>query len=1098
MKQSKNLATGALGSDVSDYLRTADVVDAQPRLVFDWNLNRYTTPTADNTPSEDTNGFDIETFPIESLYSLNRPTKGINKAIVNQAVVASRYADSSDVKFYVGSADDIYKYWTSPQPTDGTATFPLHTDSITVARPRVEYPSVLQVNKIVVKFETTWATPDDFNVQIKTTTGGSYSNIGGTSPAIDNLGVCTLYYNGTAWVTTRPTNLVTTGVAGIKLVVRTMKGGTDRSGNPTTYIKVNTNPSNPSTLGQATTHTTDGKNSNLNVISIEPHFESDLTDRLIGDTNTFDFSTTSQLYPVGTLTSNDGTISLSNDDHLLDEKNTSSPYYGLLRQNAEVNLDYVFTIGADKFSVQGYKMYTGLWEPNSDGIVNVSITDYTKFFNDDKPRAFMWENKSVTEIVWRICDSVGFVDYEIQLEDVTTDHTIPVFWSDGTKTVWEIFNELAEVSQTAIYIDSYGKLQVRVREAAFNTAASPSIHLFGRDTVSDIANIIDVQPSAELHNNKITATYRATDWKVGSTGKPALDYVWQPDDDLVVRAAPLQQDIVNTSDKLWLDQKTVAVWPYKSKVEIDGEIIQYDGKEYIYWTDDVSNSGTVRNVVWVESQDDIKKYDKLSHNDVNKNTLSGALKITERGVWNSDQRDHTIDVNSWSTREVVYTGDSGGVGADPRGFKFNRTESTVSIDTPGNMKRVGDTFWVYRGSAAQSSYKMYGTRIRYPKSGDATQRAGIAFQLTNSFDGYYVEIIPSNKIANKDYKNTSEVQIWSVVNGNWKKITQGKHTAIRQPKWYDVDVYVNHGGQDTITVYINGRAVASGTTNNNTKQGSSARVAMYARGKTKVDYEYFYAVNKNITEPLDGYGFWDLKNGGMRGSEWELEMVWEKHTLTSRRKRKNSTKNKANWTGYLFDEFGPYVHEVREFDVKFDPAPVQYSQLFMTNRWDAAPVEYISNSFGARFVIANVSRNNAILQGEDNLIFNSGSAVNQVCAILGRDLIAQDDEEVTAQDDANIRIDGEVEVELTSDWLQTKEMSEDVTDWMKDHWSKGVDQLEVTVFGNPCYELADVADIDWPAENMAPSDFKYFVVGIQTQFASGITTTLTLRRVQLT
>lgn len=1092
MKTSTNLSTGTVDTTVSDYLVTADNVVAVPRLIFDWNLNRHTTPSADNTPAEDTDGFDIDSFPIESIYNPRRPTKGVAKALINQGVASAKYSNPNDIKFYVGDQDDIYKYWVSPYATNGSGNFPLHTDSKTTARPRVTYPSPLQVNKIVVKFETSWATPDDYNIQIKTTTGGAYSNIGGTSPTIDSHGVATLYYNGSSWGTTRPSTLVSTAVAGIQLEVRSMGGGTDREGNPTTYVKRSYDTSSPSTLGTLTTHTTDGSNSSLSLIAIEPHLEVDFSDRLIGEQNTFDYSTTSQLYPLGTLTANDSTLTLANDDRLLDQKNLSSPYYALVRQNANVNLEYIFTIDDVEHSVQQFNMYTGIWAPQSDGTMQVPLTDYSKYFDEDKPRSFMWENKSVTEIVWRICDSVGFVDYDIQVEDVTTDHTIPVFWSDGTKTVWELFNELSEASQTAIYFDARGRLQVRLRDAAFNASASPTIHLLGEDQGSSLANIISLEDAEELQANKITVTYRATDWKVGTTGLPALDYVWQPDGDLVVRSSQLKKNIDDTSDKLWLDQKVVVVWPYTSKVQIDGEILQYDGKEYIYWTGD----GTVRNTVVVKSQDDIKKYDKLSNNTVNKNVLSGALMLTERGVWNSDERDHNVDADNWSTQQFVYQNGNLHSGSGARGFKFNRASSTVTLDTPSNMKDAKDLLLAYRGSTAQTGYHLYGTRFQFDQHGGPTQRAGIAVQLNGSnFNGYYIEVTPSSKIPNKKYKHTSEVQVWTRNGGDWKKLDQGKHTSIRAPRWYDLDVYVKQGSPDTIDVFLNGQLVSSASASGGDKQADSARVGMYARGKSKIHFEYFYAIARSTPEPLDGYGFWDLKNGAMRGASWELEQVWQKHTKSTKRPRRKSTKNKAKYSGYLFDEFGPYVHEVREFDVKFDPAPVQYSFLFSTNTWEAAPVEYYSDAFSAHFVIANISRTNAILQGDDTLLFGSGDAVSQVCTVLGRDLIVQEDQTVTSQNDEAIRIDGEVESEMSSDWIQTETMAQALCDWMKDHWSIGVDQIEVEVFGNPCYELGEVADVYWPSENMSPSTHKYFVVGLNTGFSNGVTTSMTLRRV---
>lgn len=1089
MKTSTNVATGvSSGTTVSDYLKTADSVQVVPRLTLTWSLNRYVTPTADNTPSEDTDGFDIETFPITSLFGPNRPTKGINKAIVNQSTAARGYKNATDVKFYVGDQDDVYKYWTSPQPTNGSGTFPLHTDAATVARPRVEYPSVQQANKIVVKLETTWATPLAYKVNVKPTVAGAYNTYVtvATNPTISQLGVITLYYNGSAWVTTKPSTLVTTPVAGIELAVTTMTGGTDRAGNATTYVKVD----RTSSLGSTTTITTNGANSNLNVIAIEAQLEVDFTSRLISEDSNLDMAETSDLYPIGQLTTNDGTLTLSNDDRLLDLENASSPYYHLLQQNVHVNLEYLFTISGVQHSIQQYKMYTGLWEPQGDGTVQVELQDHTKFFDSDKPRAFVWEGLPTSEIIWRICDSVGFIDYSIVLPDTVSDHSVPVFWSDGTKTVLELFSELAEATQTAIYIDGTGVLQVRTREAAFDETASANVHLLGHQSGANLANIISITDNEELHANKLTVSYRDTKWKVGTGGDPAVSEVWSPGDTMVVRSTQLTGNITGTPTAFFIDQKDAAVWPYTSKVQIDGEIIQYDGKEYDYIT------GTnTHNKVWVKSLDDIKKQDLKTPVALRyKNHLTGAMQITGRGVWNSDQRDHSVDANNWTTWQIVYTGGSGGAGPTPRGFKFNRTESTVTIDTPGNMKDTKDLFLAFQGNTAQTGYFMYGTRFKFESGGGSTQRAGIAFQITGSNNnGYYVEVRPSSKINGKDRKSYNEVMVWARTNTGYVKIAGGFPVALREPRWYDLDVYVNRGTQDTITVWLNGVEVATGTTTGATKQPDSAKLAMYARGKSKITYEYFYAIARNITEPADDFGFYDLKDGGFRGGQWQLEQVWQK-SKGGRRPKKKSTKNKAKYNGYLFDEFGPYVHEVREFTVKFDPAPVQYSYLFSTNYWNASPVEYNADNFGANFVIANTSRSNAVLQGDDALTIISGSPINQVCDVLGRDLIVADDQTVTKQNDAGIRIDGEIEIELTSDWLQTVEMANDICTWMGQHWSLGVDQINLTVFGNPCYELGDIVDIDWPIEHMTTGTHVYFVVGVETSWDNGITTSLTLRR----
>src|SRR6478735_12372942 len=134
MKQSRNLTTGTYSDTVKNFIRTSYNAVALPRLTVDWNWNRYTTPIADNIPAALDDSFDVETFPIESIIEPIRPTKGIAKARVNEGRVASKYAVYDGPKFYVGDSKDVYKYWTSPYPTDDTKTFPLHAaDNETIA-----------------------------------------------------------------------------------------------------------------------------------------------------------------------------------------------------------------------------------------------------------------------------------------------------------------------------------------------------------------------------------------------------------------------------------------------------------------------------------------------------------------------------------------------------------------------------------------------------------------------------------------------------------------------------------------------------------------------------------------------------------------------------------------------------------------------------------------------------------------------------------------------------------------------------------------------------------------------------------------------------
>lgn len=1108
MKKSVNLATGVEGDDVAEAIRTQHVVHAEPRLRMDWNWNRYTSPLAVNTPDDQDVGFDIEHFPIESIVEPLRPTKGVAKARVGESVASRGYITSKTPKFYASSVDDIYKYWTSPYITNGSGVFPLHTDTITTARPRVEYKrtvdngdgttsdvaTTVRTNKIVIAFEDTWASPENFTIHISTAVAGPLSLIA-TNPVVASDGTVTLYWSNGAWVSVRPDELETESlptISVIELRVTTMGPGIRKDGTVMEYHN-----------GDGVLVPTTGANSSLNVISIEAHLEADMTDRLSTVSDTFDMGDVDQLYPIGTITTNQASLSLFNDDGWLNAENNDvdNPFVGLIEPNARVNLEYIYDLPTGQFSVQQFDMFVSSWSPDSEGEVGVELEDYSKYLKEMKPRAFMVENKTSAEIVWRLLDSVGFSDYQIGSEDRddTTDHIIPVFWTTGEETVWEALDEIAKATQTAIYFDSDGQLQVRTREAAFREDVV-DLALLDRDDAGTgtLSNIYSWSPESEYEANKINVLYKTTKWKVNSMGKPAMSKVWEPDSETVtLRSSPLVRTITNTSNFIYIPQKDVRIWPFASKVQIDGEVIAYEGKHFVYYT--MENGVQTRNATIVKSHAEARKLHRTAPAHLRrKSHYTGGLKIVEREVWNTSLRDHSVDVNGWTTKLELDRRGGDVRRLDPRGFRHNKSESTVTINTPRSMKDADDTFWAFRGQAGATGYKVYGTRIKFNKDkASSTQTGGLCFQMSGAREnGYYVEVKLTKNLGRKGRKIANEISIISRTAGKEVVLDRGAASAIAENIWYDIDVYHSGTGNDQrISVWLNGQVIAQSGVSAATAQADSGRFGIFAKGKTNVDIEYIYGVDRSIKEPLDDYGFYDLKYGGIRGGQWEREYVWETRTRRRRIRKKRWVKEKYRHNQYLFDEFGPYVHEVREYDVKFDPAPVRYSYLFSTNEWYSAQVEYVGNPTGAKFIVANTGRINAVLHGEDRLVYaGAGNGVNQVFVVLGQNLEIADEEMVTEKNEPAIRARGEIEVELSSDWIQSKAMAKDIASWMNRHWGGSVDEVRVEVFGNPIVEIGDIVSVKYDEIGATPATHEYFVVGTQTDFDKGVGTTLRLRR----
>lgn len=1057
----------SVNAAVSNAIRTAYDINAIPRLIAEWNHNRYANNiSVDNDPSDDTDGYDIEMFPVESLIKPNRPTAGVQKARVDEARVADPYSQydgkSRSARYYMGSVDDIYKYWTSPWPTNGSGLFPTDANG-TMVRPFVLYPDGVDANKIVVGFEDTWAQPNAFDIRVRAADGTTWT-VASSSPVINSKGQAILYWNGSNWSSNRPASQVaTTVITGVQVRITSLKGVAGGS--------------------------VSGANSHANVIEISARREHNLTDRLVGVSDTFDMSEKSLVYPLGTITSNNATLTMFNGDGIFNNESPDSPYKGLIEPNVTFNLEYVFTVGGVQYPVQQFKMYGGPWMGQRDETVSIELADFSKYFQEVKPLATSYLDMSAPELIWRVCDSVGFVDYEIQTDDITTLHKIPVWWTDGEKTVWEVFDEIAKATQTAIYFDGNGKLQVRTRTNAFQVAATPSWTLRGEDAGTELADITSLAQSDEVEANSIKVSFQQTDVDPIVNGIPKTQVLWQPEDTVALRACPLLKTLEVVSTYISLPPGEAKIWPFEGMVNIQGELIKYSGKQFIYY------EGATRKSVVVKSQEEMEKYNNITDfNSRHKNHYTGALKITERGTWNSEAKRHAVEAEGYNVRNVVNGVRNTGVS----GFRHKKAESRVYLNPPPRLKSPADVLLATRGAEVDSGFYYYGTRMRFEKGGGKHQRAGIVFHnnSTNE-DGYYVELMPSAKLATgKQRAKRNELAFFTRNNGKWVRHGKGTALAITEGIDYEVDItYKTSGSDHVITVWVNGKNCFTKTLSGTDKNPFGGKFGLFARGDSRVSFEYLYAIRRQEEEPADDFSFLDKVEGGYTGGQFDREWVYRWRTQR-RRVKKRWVKEQSRWNQQFFDEFGPIVHEVREFDVKFDPKPAISSRLYMGNDYSIICPEYSADSFSARFYVANTSRSTAIAHGEDTMKYaGQSTAVNPIMAVIGRSITVSESESVESKNETQIRKRGAVEVEISSPWIQKKEMAQELADWIKDHWSEGADEQTVTIYGNPLIELGDVVAVEYPNADMTAATHKYFVVGVSNSFDSGLETTLVLRRV---
>lgn len=1064
---------------VKDTIRQGHAVKALPRLVADWNMNRYANPVAENIPAEEEEGFDVELFPIESIVEPLRPTKGILKARVGESVISSEYGATRGSMYYVADLDDQYKYWTSPEESDGFG-------NITKVEPHIIYERNVTVNKIVIKLENTWASPTQFTVQVQSAVGGAWSTVA-TNPVINNDGTVILYWNGVGWSSNRPSYVdQTRSIRGVKLSVTKLGGGFEKDGSQSFYYD----------QGGYTKKLTNGLFSYFSLIEISAHLEVDLTDRLINVSDNMSMSEVSQVHPVGTITSNSASVTLYNGDGFLDNSNPSSLLYGLLEPNVEFNLEYIYHIDNSEYSIQEFLMYTEEFTGQKNDTVQVRLSDFAKYLKEVTPNRAMFHNLTAQEIVWRLCDSVGFNGYSVDVDDRVVHTTIPVWWTNGESTAWELFDDLAKATQTAIYFDAYGILQVQTRQAAFDKDRPVDWTLRATPFGQELADIVSFEQEDEFESNYINVSYKTTKWDKEIQGMPVSQKVWEPEDTVVLRANALTRTLELTDQFLWITTEDALLWPFEGTVQIQGELITYKGKEYVYFT---GTTGGVRNVATVLTETEKNQLNqKTPVGYRHKNHFTGGLKIVERGAWNSEAKRHSVDIEGYNHRAYV----GGSIDETIAGFRHNKQESRAVMATTGRFDSANDFMWARRGNSTDTGFYHLGTKLRFVKeAGRKHQQAGIAFNLNGTAEnGYYVEIMPSDRVEGKGGRKHNEVRFYSRNNHTRKGHgpVKGEPYAIIEGQDYEIDVYLNPGGagqSDFVSIWINGKKVLNATVPSGDKQPFGGRFGMFVRGQTHAEFEYLYAIARAEEEPVDDYSFLDKVYSGYTGSQWDREWVF-RWREPGRRKRKRTKRERIRWNQQFFDEFGPIVHEVREFNVNFDPAPVWGSYLYLTNDWQAVATEYRADAFGATFVVANASRKNAVINGEDSLLFAGGEeAVEQMLTVMGRVLVISDSQTVVAKDEEAIRRRGRIETEIDSDWIQSEDMAKEIADWIKEHWSKGAEGASAQIFGNPLIQVGDIVAVEYPDKNVSAATHKYFVVGVNNNFNNGIETSLDLRRV---
>ncbi len=698
-----------LDSQLVTALEQDHEIIGKPVVIAEWNFNRLIKASAKNIsdPNDKLWAYTSTYFPPSSIVEGFRPDAGMIYGFTGKAVpINDEQLGTGGRRYYYSDKDATYKYWISPTPSQNQYDILLNNTTpgeyaIANSNLVVEYDSWVKSNKIKIVFNGE-ARPKVWRVAVFDKIINNWVTIY-TSPTISSItGRAEVWWDGAAWVQTQQLDV-------------------------TKYREINKVRVEFDSLTTASDR--------LEIIEIAAMREVDLSDRVQNYSIDSSMDDVDYIHPIGQMSSNDGSISLDNRDLALDMTDPTKDFYGLMDGWCEYRTYVKFDMSkystSDKLVRTG-TMYSNGWVSNNPYEFEIQLFDIVKIIQGIKCPALLIENKSIARIMSIVLDLIGIDKYEFNFEDFDPTEEIKYFWTSGDENVYDVLNKLCKSHQCVIFADEFGKLQLITRTQLVNDEDDENFTLNATTDGPKLANIINLNKRYDISINDVEIKYKRREANIDATdvtNKVLTSKIWDTSDPVVIRATPIMRNLSSTdlpeivvgSDVLcdvWIPDDKVANWPYKGKVNIDGEIFEYEGKGYavIDYSDGTWEEKIIKN------DEEKRKWDKFTYDS-----------YTPLG------------------------GPAGGSSGVPVNSEFNNTDSIISNRLTGRL-RV--TKRALEGSVATDHSKE-------AKYGWAAYNAWMATADSSVHPGKYIE--PGNSTPSlSDLRDTKNKPNWNIEQRSWK------------------------------------------------------------------------------------------------------------------------------------------------------------------------------------------------------------------------------------------------------------------------------------------------------------------------------------------
>ena len=639
-------------TELQNVLKNNTAVQISSGCTIEYNINdMVNSPTVTSTYAYDTiNNYKPFTnlFPYSSVVEPVRPERcGIKYIIFGDSQIATNeYRNPKTIKYnsnirtYYPGIDNRYKYFISNK-----------NQAVGLS---IAYAKTVFVNKVVIKFELGHSTPTSGTVTLKLT-GSTVANVSFTNSDIkafgeNDAGAITIYYNGTSWSKTE-SNL-----------------------NTSSYVSINQVDLAVSAVS--------GKKY-IGVIEISPKFVLDIS----SDIESFETQSESSysiddIAPVGSLTANSLSLTFNRYDKstlkvLTYDKSsttfTADRLYLYINAKLKPHFKIYHSSGAygttpNKYDIveQGI-FFVNSWRVDQNGDTSLFALDGAKILQDTICPDIVCEEYSLTAIIRYLLDSIGFTNYNINLNSTDSAENgiiSPRFWwSEDNTTVWQAIQEICTDAQMIATFDNKNILQFYSRDYLYNASRTENWRFYyQQNTSSDpLPNIISLTKNELPSGNKVRVLWQSiTSSRYEQDGGP----LWKSPTTFL-SAAALTKDIsssdaagsymsfaIITEDKF---ESQDWFYSFNGYILLDSEIIEYDAIQFQY-KDDSTKTWFTKDISDIT---DLLKYRSYAEPGPGNFISTGKYRIKNRAVFNTGPAaDHKVDpkntVSGWTSAKVLW------------------------------------------------------------------------------------------------------------------------------------------------------------------------------------------------------------------------------------------------------------------------------------------------------------------------------------------------------------------------------------------------------------------------------------------------------------